>query len=354
MSKLIAVIGATGAQGLPVIEALLAPSRDGSPSPYRVRALTRNPNHRRAQQLAEMGVELVQGSFLDFKAIERLFDGVYGAFVNTDGFSVGEQAEVHAGLVIYELAKAKGIRHYVWSSLDYSLKAGNWNRIYKCDHYNAKGRVAEFLSSQPNEIQRKDGLMWTVFTNGPYMDMLRALFAPMNIREEDGTRVFVSPIGKTGTVPLIALSDLGWWARHIFDSPKTTTGKNLKVASNPITWPELIETFKRVTGLPAVYKPVTMDEYFALYDGADQPVATQLAYGTTSFEDNFRGFFSQWRDNIIKRDMDWVKSVHPGTKSVEQWMREENYKGVASRHLLKNTEDSAVKYRRALEKISTL
>src|SRR5258708_27513197 len=63
MSKLIAVIGATGAQGLPVIQALLAPSQDGSPSPYRVRALTRNPNHHRAEQLAEMGVEIVQGEF---------------------------------------------------------------------------------------------------------------------------------------------------------------------------------------------------------------------------------------------------------------------------------------------------
>src|SRR5258708_2560506 len=123
MSKLIAVIGATGAQGLPVIQALLAPSQDGSPSPYRVRALTRNPNHHRAEQLAEMGVEIVQGefnimpkkkaihlttvlflhmggfsrsidrstlqgSFLDFKAIEQFFDGAYGAFFNTDVFSV--------------------------------------------------------------------------------------------------------------------------------------------------------------------------------------------------------------------------------------------------------------------------
>src|SRR5258708_2334028 len=175
----------------------------------------------------------------------------------------------------------------------------------------------------------------------------------MNIRE-DGTRVFVSPIGEHGTIPLIALSDLGWWARHIFDSPKTTTGKHLKVASHPITWPQLVDTFKRVTGLPAEYKPVTMDAYFALWEGADQPVATQLAYGTTSFEQNFRGFFSQWRDNIVHRDMDWLKSVHPRTKSVEQWMREEHYQGDLSLSLLKNAEDKAVKYKRSPQKISPL
>ena len=60
-TKLILVIGATGAQGLAVIDALLKPSADGSSSPYRVRALTRDPQGARAQELARQGVEVVQG-----------------------------------------------------------------------------------------------------------------------------------------------------------------------------------------------------------------------------------------------------------------------------------------------------
>jgi uncharacterized protein YbjT (DUF2867 family) len=64
--KLILVIGATGAQGLAVIDALLAPVKDGSPSPYTVRALTRDPSHHRAQELAARGVELAQGILLFF------------------------------------------------------------------------------------------------------------------------------------------------------------------------------------------------------------------------------------------------------------------------------------------------
>ena len=59
--KLILVIGATGAQGLAVIDALLAPAADGTPSPYAVRALTRDTQSRRAQLLASKGVEVVQG-----------------------------------------------------------------------------------------------------------------------------------------------------------------------------------------------------------------------------------------------------------------------------------------------------
>lgn len=62
MSKLILVIGGTGAQGLAVVDAILKPQADGSPSPYSVRIFTRNPAHRRALELKEKGCELFQGS----------------------------------------------------------------------------------------------------------------------------------------------------------------------------------------------------------------------------------------------------------------------------------------------------
>jgi uncharacterized protein YbjT (DUF2867 family) len=59
--KVIFIIGATGAQGLPVIKALLEDAEDGTPSPYVIRALTRDPEHRRAKEVEERGVELVKG-----------------------------------------------------------------------------------------------------------------------------------------------------------------------------------------------------------------------------------------------------------------------------------------------------
>lgn len=65
MSKrLILVIGGTGAQGIAVIDKLLAPSENGSPSPYSIRVLTRDPESRRAKELAAKGVELVKGTFI--------------------------------------------------------------------------------------------------------------------------------------------------------------------------------------------------------------------------------------------------------------------------------------------------
>ena len=65
----------------------------------------------------------ILGSFTDFPSVSRALQGVYGVFVTTDGFNVGEEKEVFAGMRIYELAKqVPTIRHYVWSNLDYVAK----------------------------------------------------------------------------------------------------------------------------------------------------------------------------------------------------------------------------------------
>ncbi|KAF9504144.1 hypothetical protein BS47DRAFT_1355515, partial [Hydnum rufescens UP504] len=53
IKKIIFLIGATGAQGQPVIKALLEDAEDGTPSPYAIRALTRDPEHRRAKELEQ-------------------------------------------------------------------------------------------------------------------------------------------------------------------------------------------------------------------------------------------------------------------------------------------------------------
>lgn len=49
--------------------------------------------------------------------------GAYGAFVNTDSFTIGEVKEVYYGIRIFEAAKqVKTLKHYVWSGLDNVFK----------------------------------------------------------------------------------------------------------------------------------------------------------------------------------------------------------------------------------------
>ena len=115
IDKLILVIGGTGAQGLAVVKALLEPTSDGASSPYAVRILTRNPEHPKVKaEFNHPNIELVQGSFTDLAQVESALEGVWGAYINTDGFTVGEKAETYYGLRIFELAvRVPTLKHYI-------------------------------------------------------------------------------------------------------------------------------------------------------------------------------------------------------------------------------------------------
>ncbi|KAJ7612563.1 NAD(P)-binding protein [Roridomyces roridus] len=337
--KIILVIGATGAQGLAVIDALLAPAPLLSESPYTLRALTRDVRSIRARELAARGVECVQGSFTDFKTVEKALQGAYGVWVNTDGFTVGEAGEIYTGMRIFEIAKrVEGLMHFVWSNLRFVSKRAGFNPLYRAEHMDGKGRVGEWLSVQPSAL---DGLVWSQVTTGPYMDMLLSapMFTPMNVRA-DGTVVFAS-VFEDGRLPLIALKDLGWWARWTFDHRVEASGKEMNVTSECVSWDYLAATFTKVTGKPAIHRRLTIDEVRAhTDDGVDGPIATdnQRGDGSTTIWENTTAFWRVLRDDIIDKDMEWIKSVHPETYTLERWMRENRYDGT-TKVLLKDSLD---------------
>ncbi|KAF9504665.1 hypothetical protein BS47DRAFT_1378330 [Hydnum rufescens UP504] len=298
--KIIFLIGATGAQGQPVIKALLEDAEDGTPSPYAIRALTRDPEHRRAKELEHQGVKLIKGDFMDFPTVSKYLKGVYGMFVNTDFFTVGDEGETYGGIRLFELAKYAGVRHFIWSNLDYASKKGNWKEEYACDHHDAKGRVGDYLMTQSNDINDPKSTLYTVLTTGPYMEMLNVVRT--NIQNPYGTVVFAAPMGN-GHAPLIALKDIAFWVRKTFDNPDTMTGKDLEIVSEVVDWITIIETFTRVTKRPAEYKNLTMDEFFDLFENTDVPAATNAVRPAGSWRKTFGGLFALMRDDIIKRDM---------------------------------------------------
>jgi hypothetical protein len=42
---------------------------------------------------------------------------------------------------------------------------------------------------------------------------------------------------------------------------------------------------------------------------------------------------------VITRDFEWIRSVHPETRSLEKWMEEIGYTGTPRNSVLKNAED---------------
>src|SRR5438105_12801361 len=77
--KIIAVVGATGAQGGGLVRAILN-DKQGS---FAARALTRDPNSDKAKALADAGAEVVAADVDDVKSLKKAFDGAHGAFCVT-------------------------------------------------------------------------------------------------------------------------------------------------------------------------------------------------------------------------------------------------------------------------------
>src|SRR3954471_14648711 len=117
--KIVAVVGATGAQGNGLVRAILADTS----GQFAVRAITRNPGSDKAKALAAAGADVVAADVDDEASLARAFAGAYGAFCVTffwDHFSA-EKEVAEAGHMA-RAAKAAGVKHVIWSTLDDTRK----------------------------------------------------------------------------------------------------------------------------------------------------------------------------------------------------------------------------------------
>jgi hypothetical protein len=163
------------------------------------------------------------------------------------------------------------------------------------------------------------------------------MFGP--VQREDGTFVFNAPLGD-GHVPLIALADLGFFVRYTFDHRVETSAQNLEIASEMVGWDHLVATFTKVTGKQAEYNRESLDEWFSKMQNADKPVAVEGGPGSTSWKESFTGFWNAFRDDLHRRDMDWIRSMNPNGFTLERWMIENDYDGILNKNpVLKIVED---------------
>src|SRR5438105_10578078 len=109
--KIIAVVGATGAQGGGLVRAIL----DDADGPFAVRALTRDPSSESAQALAALGAEVVAVDIDDEASLTAALDGAYGAYFVTFFWAHYSPAiEAAQAGNMARAAKAAGVRHAIW------------------------------------------------------------------------------------------------------------------------------------------------------------------------------------------------------------------------------------------------
>ena len=143
-SRIIAIVGATGAQGGGLVRAILADPAGG----FRARAITRKANGDKATELRELGAEVVEADLDNEASLVKAFEGAYGAYCVTNYWEhFTPDKEVGQARNMAQAAKSAKLQHVVWSTLEDTRKRVPLSdpRMptlldkYKVPHFDAKG-----------------------------------------------------------------------------------------------------------------------------------------------------------------------------------------------------------------------
>lgn len=298
--KIIAVAGATGAQGGGLVRAIL---KDKG-SEYAVRALTRDPTLPRATALENLGAEVVAANLDDRESLKDAFEGAYGAFCVTffwDHFSP-EKEKAHAKAMA-GAAKHAGVQHVIWSTLEDTRRwvPASDNRMptlmgrYKVPHFDAKGESDQFFAALPVTN------LLTTF----YWDNLIGM-APK--KGPDGTLVFTLPMGDRKLAG-IGAEDIGKCAYGVFKRGAEFIGKTIGIASDMVTGTQIAAALSAALGREVRYNPVTP----AVFRGFGFPGAEDLG--------NMFQFYAEFESHFAEsRDIALARSLNPSLQSLADWL----------------------------------
>jgi len=302
--KIIAVVGATGAQGGGLAHAIL----EDKGSAFAVRALTRKAGSDKAKELARMGAEVVEADLDDEKSLEKAFAGAYGAFCLTNYWEhYKPEKELAQANNMAKAAKAAGVKHVIWSTLEDTRKKvplGD-NRMptlmekYKVPHFDAKG--------QADDIFRETGVPTTFLATSFYWDNF-IHFGMGPKKGPDGKLAFALCMDDK-KLPGIAAADIGRCAYGVFKKGPELIGKTVGIAGGHLTGNEMASAMSKALGKEVVYNAVTPDTYRAFgFPGADD-LGNMFQY-KRDFNDEY----------CKSRNLDVSRSLNPSLQTFEVWL----------------------------------
>ena len=301
--KIIAVAGATGAQGGGLVRAICADPDGG----FAARAITRNPESDKAKALAALGVEIVQGDLDDEASVEAAFGGAYGAYCVTNYWEYFDpEREIQQARNMAEAAKNVGLKHVIWSTLDDTRK---WVPLdddrmptlmdkYKVPHYDGKGEADAMFAEL--------GVPTTWLLTSFYWDN----FIHFGLGPKpgpDGTLQIVFPLGDA-KLPGIAAEDIGRCAYGIFKAGDEYIGKTVGISGGHLSGTEMAAGLGRALGREVRYQNVSPDTYRGFgFPGADD--MGNMFQFKRDFEKDYRA----------ARSVEFTRSLNPTLQSFDEW-----------------------------------
>ncbi len=305
-NKVIAVVGATGAQGGGLVRAILNDPEGG----FAARAITRNKGSDKAKQLAKLGAEVVEADLDNEQSLDKAFQGAYGAFCITNFWEhFSPEKEAAQARSMARAAKRAGLRHVIWSTLEDTRK---WVPLdddrmptlmekYKVPHFDGKGAADHFFTDE--------GVPTTFLLTSFYWDNM--IHFGMNPKPgPDGVLAITMPMGDK-KLPGIAAGDIGGCAYGIFKDGRQYIGKTVGIAGEHLTGAEMAAKLTKALGREVRYNAVTPEAFRGFGFPGAEDLGNMFQF-KRDFQDAFRG----------PRKPEVARKLNPSLQTFEVWLGE--------------------------------
>ncbi len=304
--KIIAVIGATGAQGGGLVRAIV----NDPESPFLARAITRNAGSDKAKALAQLGAEVVEADLDDIESLKKAFDGAHGAYCVTNFWEhFSPEKEIAQAGNLANAAKSAGVNHLIWSTLEDTRekvplsddRMPTLMEKYKVPHFDAKGEA--------DKIFTESGVPTTLLLTSFYWENF--IYFGMGPKPgPDGTLAITFPMDDK-KLPGIAVEDIGRSAYEIFKKGGEYFGKTVGITGGHLTGAEMAAAFTNALGKKVVYNSVDP----ATFRSFGFPGAEDLG-NMFQYKRDFNDYFCN------ARKLDVSKALNPSLQSFEEWLAE--------------------------------
>jgi uncharacterized protein YbjT (DUF2867 family) len=303
--KIIAVVGATGAQGGGLVRAIQS-DKDGE---FTTRALTRNPESDKAKALRALGAEVVAADVDDPESLKKAFEGAHGAFCVTffwEHFS--PEKEFAQATNMAEAARATRLQHTIWSTLEDTRKwipleddrMPTLMKRYKVPHLDSKGEA--------DKVFKELGVPTTCLITSFYWENM-IYFGMGPQAGPDGKLAITLPMGDK-KLPGMAAEDIGECAYGIFKGGKHI-GETVGIAGEHLSGAEMAAALSKAFGQDIGYNAISPEVYRGFdFDGADD--LGNMFQFFRDFDDDVRG----------ARSIDFSRSLNPELQTFEAWLVE--------------------------------
>ncbi|KAI0010815.1 NAD(P)-binding protein [Xylariaceae sp. FL0662B] len=279
MSKIIAVMGSTGAQGSGVVNVMKKVPG------WKIRAITRNVHSDAAKKLAEEDVEVVQASVDDEASLVKAFEGVHAIFSVTNWWEhlfAGKSAD-EAGVIEEEqgmklaraAARTPSLEQYIWSTTPSAKRLFPGEHV--SPHMDYKANVDARIKSELPALAAK-----TTYLYFGYYPQNMAFFPCMKPIEYPGSGKYVQVMPSRPDAKTLLSGDMsvnpGIWVRQAIAKAPATYGKYANVALEKLNFQEMMAIWSEVTGKEGLFIQCTAENYIQLWGPLGQELSLQFRF----------------------------------------------------------------------------